>query len=98
MSSSGQKVRMLNKGAFNVQFKVNIGSLSTAYTDYFMAQQSKTIDLGTDTFLPGKGMSVSGHTEGGVTRHYDDLIFQANGDTIELIATGTVDSWQISLA
>jgi hypothetical protein len=98
MSSTGQKVRMLNNGLFNVQFKINIGSTSTAYTDYFMQYQSKTIDLGDDTYMPGKVFSVSGHSEAGVTRHYDGLTFQPDGATIELVASGTVDDWKISLA
>ena len=89
---------MLNNGLFNVQFKINIGSTSTAYTDYFMQYQSKTIDLGDDTYMPGKVFSVSGHSEAGVTRHYDGLTFQPDGATIELVASGTVDDWKISLA
>ena len=80
-----------------VQFKINIGNTSTSYTDYFPVNQSRTLDLGNDTYIPGKIFSVSAHADTGVTRHEDNLTFQPNGSTIELVTEGTTGDFKIIL-
>ena len=97
MSAIGQKVSMLNNGAFLVKFKVNIGKFSTDFTGNYAAGQTRTIDLGTEIFKPGASMTVTGKAEAGVTRHFSGLTYAGDGKTIQLVCSGTTQNWKIAL-
>jgi hypothetical protein len=98
-NTTGQTVTLLNNVPIYVQFKVNIGSTSTGYTEYFSEGQQRSIDLGTDTFREGVSMGISAHADSGTTHHFDGLVYQANGARINLVATGgSISDWQITLA